>query len=176
MRRFSEIAAAGMCFVFLAIIIAQVSGCPDPQTGKVNPYLTARTIIMGSQTGLSVADGIFGQWYLMQSDKEKAVQTQATYYKIKTAVANGFQLALNGVDIAEQAKKDPDVNKLLAEANEAWGNLHKFLSDLLGPVPGSSASQPTTKTGIGSSTHALSKPDPYKDLKAQFAKLKKTLR
>ena len=157
------------------LLLTMVVGCPDPQTGKVDPYLTARTVIMQSGVGLAVAEGIFGQWFMMQADKEKAAKAQETFYKVKTAVSNGFQLALNGVDIAEQAKKDPDVTKLLAGANEAWGNLHKFLSDLLGPVP-ASTTQPTTTTGVGSSTHALSKPDPYKELKIQFAKLKKTLR
>jgi len=146
-------------------------GCPNPITGKVDPYLTARTVIMQAQMGLSVADGIFGQWALMQSDKEKAAKAQETYLKIKTAIGNGLQLALDGVDIAEQAKKDPDVTKLLAQANGAWGDLTKFLGDLLGPVP-AVAAQPTTP-GIGSSAHALSAPDPYKALKEQFKKLPK---
>jgi len=157
----------------LLLSAALMLGCPNPQTGAIDPYLTARTVIMQAQVGMAVADGIFGQWALMQTDKDKAAKAQETYTKIKGAVANGLQLALDGVDIAEQAKKDPDVTKLLAQANEAWGSLHKFLGDLLGPMP-AAASQPTP-SGVGSSTHALSAPDPYKELKAQFAKMPKKI-
>lgn len=106
-------------------------GCPDPQTGKIDPYLTARTIILQANTSLALADGIFNQWLLAQSDAEKAKKTQVTYEKVRTAVSNGLQLALNGVSIAEQAKKDPDIAKLMAEADKAWQSLSKFLADLL---------------------------------------------
>jgi hypothetical protein len=154
----------------LAVLLALVAwGCPNPETGKVDPYLTARTIILQANTALALADGIFNQWLLGQSDAEKAKKVQATYQKVKTSVANGLQLALNGVAIAQQAKEDPDVKKLMAEANNAWGNLRKFLEDLLAKpedaalvaVAGGTAapaSQPaTTKTsgGIASKTSAL---------------------
>jgi hypothetical protein len=154
----------------LAILLALVAwGCPDPQTGKVDPYLTARTIILQANTALALSDGIFNQWLLGQTDAEKAKKAQTTYQKVKTSVSNGLQLALNGVAIAEQAKKDPDVKKLMAEANGAWDNLRKFLEDLLAKpedaalVTVASAAEPpasqpaTTKTsgGVASKTSAL---------------------
>jgi hypothetical protein len=151
--------------LILALVIAMVAvGCPNPETGKVDPYLTARTIILQANTALALASGIFSQWLLGQSDAEKAKTTQAIYEKTRTAVSNGLQLALNGVDIAQQAKEDPDVGKLMAEADKAWKSLSKFLTDLLakgdpgitvaiaeGDAEGSTAaSQPaTTSGGVG---------------------------
>lgn len=153
----------------LALVAALLCwGCPDPQTGKIDPYLTARTIILQANTALGLADGIFGQWMLGQTNAEKAKKAQATYTKVKTSVSNGLQLALNGVAIAEQAKEDPDIKKLMVEANGAWDNLRKFLEDLLakpedaalvavGPTAAPASQPATTKTsgGIASKTHAL---------------------
>lgn len=151
--------------LILILVIALVAvGCPDPQTGKIDPYLTARTIILQANTSLALASGIFAQWLLGQSDSEKAKKTQAIYEKTRTAVSNGLQLALNGVAIAQQAKEDPDVAKLLAQADKAWQSLSKLLGDLLakgdpgvtvalaeGDTEGSmAASQPaTTSGGVG---------------------------
>jgi len=152
--------------LMLAVLLALVAwGCPDPQTGKIDPYLTARTIILQANTALALSDGIFNQWLLGQADAEKAKKAQLVYQKTRTGVANGLQLALNGVAIAEQAKKDPDIKKLMAEANEAWGNLRTFLEDLLAKpedsalvtIASAPASQPVTKTSgeVSSTTHAL---------------------
>ena len=156
--------------LILTIMVALFMwGCPNPETGKVDPYLTARTIILQANTALSLSDGIFGQWLLGQTDAEKAKKADAAYKKVKTAVANGLQLALNGVSIAEQAKEDPDIKKLMAEANGAWDNLRKFLEDLLAKPEDAAlvtvasadkapASQPaTTKTsgGVAVKTQAM---------------------
>lgn len=157
--------------ILVAFVAIMAWGCPDPQTGKIDPYLTARTIILQANTALSLSDGIFGQWLLGQTDAEKAKKAETTYRKIKTSVANGLQLALNGVAIAQQVKEDPDIKKLMAEANGAWDNLRKFLEDLLAKpedaalvtVAAAPASQPaTTKTsgGVSSTTHALTSKSP----------------
>lgn len=150
----------------LAVLLALVAwGCPDPQTGKIDPYLTARTIINQGNIGVTLAEGIFNQWLFAQTDAEKAKKTQATFEKIKTGVLNGLQLALNGVAIAEQAKKDPNITELMVAANDAWGNLRKFLEDLLAKPEDAAlvtvastapASQPTTaKGGVNVKTSAL---------------------
>jgi len=153
-------------FTILLAAILFVVGCPNPQTGKVDPYLTARTIINQASTALALSDGIFNQWLLGQTDADKAKKVQQTYVKVKTAVANGLQLALNGVAIAEQAKKDPNLDDLMSKANEAWDSLRKFLTDLFAKpedaklVSGFSAkhtptSKPTTKDGISSKKSAV---------------------
>lgn len=140
-------------------------GCPNPETGKIDPYLTARTVINQANVALALADGIFNQWLLGQKDAEKAKAAQVTYQKVKTGVANGLQLALNGVAIAEQAKKDPNITDLMAAANDAWGSLRKFLEDLLAKPEDAAliataptaqpTSQPTTREGVGVKTSAL---------------------
>lgn len=119
-----------LALAFMAVMM--MVACPDPLTGKIDPYMTARTVINQAGVSLALADGIFNQWLLAQSDVEKAKKTQATYVQIKTAVANGLQVAYVGVGIAEQAKKDPDISKLLAEADNAWKALSKLLGGLLG--------------------------------------------
>lgn len=162
----SRIMSLLMAMACCAFLISMETGCPDPQTGKVDPYLTARTVILQANTALALADGIFNQWLLAQTDLEKAKKTQAIYEKTRTAVSNGLQLALNGVDIAQQAKEDPDVAKLMAEADKAWQSLSKFLSDLLGKEDSgvtvalaegeTAASQPaTTSGGVGVSRSAV---------------------
>ena len=166
--------------LILTLLVAMLSwGCPDPQTGKIDPYLTARTIILQANTSLALADGIFNQWLLAQTDAEKAKKTQAIYEKTRTAVSNGLQLALNGVDIAQQAKEDPDIAKLMAQADEAWKSLSKFLGDLLdkgdpgvtvalaeGSTEGSTpASQPAAAGGVGVKRSAVKvKPSPLNAL------------
>jgi len=137
-------------------------GCPDPQTGKVDPYLTAHTVINQLSLALPIAQGIFNQWLYAQTDAEKIKSAQLTFAKICTAVSNGFKIAHDGVDIAKQAKEEPDVSKLLAQADTAWKDLYKFLDDLLaqgdpgivvavgeGAAKGSTAaSQPTAGVGV----------------------------
>ena len=62
-------------FTFLIVVGLlgpPLSGCPNPETGKIDPYLTAKTIINQAQTALSLADGIFNQW-LISTKKEDAV-------------------------------------------------------------------------------------------------------
>jgi hypothetical protein len=152
------------CVLIWMGILAGSSGCPNPETGKVDPYLTARTIINQGPVAVALAEGIFNQWALAQTDAEKVKQKRAIFEKIKTAVVNGLQLALNGVDIAEQAKKDPNVKDLLAVANEAWGSLRQFLDDLLSKsedangrvaVAAAPTSQPATGGEIKTRTSAL---------------------
>ena len=143
----------------LAVVAALLLwGCPNPETGKVDPYLTARTIILQFQTATSLADGIFQQWLLGQPEGEPKDQAEAKYLKIKTAVLNGLQLALDGVDIAEQAKEDPDVTKLLEKADAAWKDLQKFLADLLAPTGDAVAKADALRAKLGASqTDALKK-------------------
>lgn len=142
-------------------------GCPDPQTGKIDPYLTAHTVINQASLALPIAQGIFNQWLYAQADAEKAKKAQVTFAQVYTAVSNGLKLAHDGVDIAKQAKEDPDVSKLLAQADAAWKSLYKFLDDLLGQGDpgivvavstgtaegGAAASQPSS--GIKSKASAL---------------------
>jgi len=164
------------CAMIWAGILSMELGCPNPETGKIDPYLTARTIINQGNVGVALAVGIFNQWALAQTDAEKVKKYSATFEKIKTCVLNGLQLALNGVDIAEQAKTDPNVKDLLSDANAAWANLRKFLEDLLskpedanavelvsGAVP---ASQPATAGGeVKTRTSALTqKVSPLRNL------------
>lgn len=154
----------------LCLVLALLAwGCPDPQTGKIDPYLTAHTVINQASLALPIAEGIFNQWLYQQTDVEKAKKAQLSFEKIKTAVANGLKLAHDGVDIAKQAKEDPDVSKLLAQADSAWTDLYKFLDDLLAPgdTPivvavgegtaegGGAASQPATSGGVGVKTSAV---------------------
>lgn len=163
-----------LMLALLAAII--VAACPDPNTGKIDPYLTAHTVINQASLALPVAEGIFNQWLYQQTDAEKAKKARLTFAKVKTAVANGFKLAHDGVEIAKQAKEDPDIGKLLAQADTAWKDLYKFLDDLLAPgdTPivvavgtgaaegGAPASQPASTTGgIGVKKSAVKqKPSP----------------
>jgi Rad3-related DNA helicase len=110
-----------------------VCGCPGPNVGgtRSDPYLVAHTVINQASLALTVAEGIFNQWVYAQTDSKKVDKAQLTFAKVKTLVANGLKLAHDGVYIAEQAKKDPDVVKLLLQADNAWDDLRQFLGALL---------------------------------------------
>jgi hypothetical protein len=52
--------------------------------------------------------------------------------RIRAAVADGLKLALDGVAIAEQARVDPDLAKILFKADAAWQDLKALLTDIFG--------------------------------------------
>lgn len=98
-----------------------------------DPYLAAKTVINQANIALSLADGIFQQWALGQADIQKRAEAQKTFTIIKTSVANGLQLALKGVDIAQTAKQNPDLRVLMDQSEEAWKALTQFLIGILDP-------------------------------------------
>ena len=110
-----------------------LAGCPAVNSAGRDPYLMAHTIINQASLAIPVAEGIFNQWVYVQKDKDadKVKKAQLTFAKIKTIVSNALKLAHDGVDIAEQAKKDPEIEKLLEKADVAWGDLRQFLDELL---------------------------------------------
>jgi hypothetical protein len=84
----------------------------------------------------------------------KIDKATATFTKIKLGVLNGLNVAYDGVVIAEQAKTDPDMAKLMNQAEKAWKDLRKFIEDLMKP------SAPATQPVAG--VKALKLPVPTK--------------
>ena len=164
--------------LLMALVAVFIVGCPNPETGKTDPWLTARVLIFQSKNAVPIAESIFMQWTFAQTDAEKVKKAQETFYKIKTAVLNGFALALDGVNIAQQAKEEPDVTKLLAQASLAWADLHKFLGDLLGdkeePAAPADVVRSTTKALTTATSQPVQKTD--SELLKAFKKLPKTLK
>lgn len=116
------------------LVLLLMSGCPESQTQILSdPYLTAKTVISQANIALSLADGIFQQWALGQADIQKRAGAQKTFTIIKTSVANGLQLALKGVEIAQTAKQNPDLRVLMGQSEEAWRALTQFLAGILDP-------------------------------------------
>jgi hypothetical protein len=115
----------------VAVLGLVISGCPAVSSVKRDPYLVAHTVINQASLALPIAEGIFNQWVYTQDDLKKVRKAKLTFAKIKTLVANGLKLAHDGVYIAEQAKEDPDVVKLLLQADTAWDDLRQFLGTLL---------------------------------------------
>jgi len=126
----------------LLVAVFLLAGCPQPG-GKTDPWLTAKTIINQARLGAPIADALFTQWTLSQTDQGKVAETTAKYTKLKLAVLNGLQVAYDGVVIAEQAKTDPDMAKIMDQAEKAWTDLRKFIEDLLKPV--APATQPVVQ-------------------------------
>jgi len=151
--------------VSLALLAFVLSGCPNPETGKVDPWLTAKTIINQSRLGVPIADTIFLQWELSQADEEKVARAKATYSKVKLAVLDGLQVAYDGVVLAEQAKTDPDMAKLMDKAEKAWASLRTFIEGLM-KTEEPATTQPTPK--------ARSKPA-FEMKEIDLSKLPKTL-
>lgn len=125
----------------LLLVALLLTSCPGPD-GKINPYATARMAINGLQLSVSMADAIFNQAILKQTDPVKAKADSEKYAYIRLLVLDGLQAALKGVDIAEQAKTDLDITKLMGQAELAWKDLRTFLTDLLNKAP-APATQPT---------------------------------
>lgn len=153
----------------LPLFIFLWAGCPSPVTGKIDPYLTARTIILQANTAVVLSDGIFNQWLLGQTDPEKAHSSTLAYERIKTRVSYGLRLALDGITIAEQAQKNPDVAALMESAEKAWIDLRAFITELLKKpedaalvsLPACPATQsPTDMAGVSSKTLPLTRSSP----------------
>lgn len=114
-------------------------GCPGP-SGKVDPYITARAVISGAQMSLTLADGIFMQWAVTQTDPAKVKAATEKFNYIKLCVADGLRIANDAVNVAEAAKAPVDITKIMDQAEIAWKDLRVFLTDLLGkPKPPASA-------------------------------------
>lgn len=61
---------------------------------------------------------------------------------LKLCVTDGLRIALDAVNIAEQAKTAPDMTKIMDQAELAWKDIRVFLTDLLSKPP---TSQPVAK-------------------------------
>lgn len=163
--------------LLMALVAVFIVGCPNPQTGKTDPWLTARAVILQARNALPIADSLFMQWTFGQSDEKTVKEKSALFYKIKTGVLDGFQVALDGVDIAEQAKKEPDVTKLLAQANKAWADLHTMIGNLLGAKPEPVPDDSMVKSTTHALTAATSQPAKVESpLLSDFKKLPKVLK
>lgn len=153
------------CLISFALML----GCVSPQTGKVDPYITARATISQAQVVVSLADGVFTQWSVTQTDPGKVTKATATYARVKTGVVNGLRLAYDAVNIAEAAHKEPDMEAIGRYANAAWTDLYSLLSGLVKKenVPVSVAGPATFPTsepssgGIGKSSYSLTIREPF---------------
>lgn len=105
-------------------------GCVK-QSGEIDPYNAARIVISQAQSSLVIADGIFSQWVLSQSDPEKIRKASEKYQRTKTLVADGLRLAYSLIDSAQQIKDDPKIDRILLQADKSWKELRKLLVDLL---------------------------------------------
>ena len=118
----------------IAVLLASVllCGCPGPG-GQVDPYLTAHVIINQAGLALPVAEGIFNQWLYGQAkpDSPRVKKARLGFSRAMTVASNSLMLAHDGVDIAKQAKEDPDIGELLHLSDVAWGDLRDFLDELL---------------------------------------------
>lgn len=152
--------------VLLAMLFVACPGFTNCE-GKTDPYTIARLTINGTQVAVQASEAVFMMWASTQTDMEKVKAALAKFTKIKAAVLQGLQVALDGVDIAQQAKTDPDIRKLMAAAETAFQDLRKLLEEILAK-PGPS-SQPVPKD-----PKAVKKAVPS-DLDKAFENLPKTL-
>ena len=143
--------------VLLAVVVLMlaisVSACPDPVTGKVDPYLTADNAIAFAKSSLVLADTMFTQVVTYAGLKgDKLAKATATYKKVRTAVDKGLDAAKVALDIAKKNKDKVNVAALLADTDKAWRALTAFIGSLL-PEGG------TTSTASTGAAPALEKPD-----------------
>lgn len=144
----------------VTFIMCSAFTCSAP----TDPYATARLVINGTQIAVQTSEGVFMLWAATQTDPEKVKTALAKFTKVKVAVLQGLQVALDGVDIAQQAKTDPDIRKLMVAAETAFQDLRRLLEELLTKP----ASQPVAK-GVKALQLPLSEPE------QMFLKLPRTL-
>jgi len=150
--------------VLLAMLFVACPGFTSCE-GKTDPYTIARLTISGTQVAVQASEAVFMAWAAAQTDMEKVKAALAKFTKIKSSVLQGLQVALDGVDIAQQAKTDPDIKKLMALAETAFQDLRKLLEELLAKP----SSQPVPKD-----PKAVKKAMPT-ELEKMFEQLPKTL-
>lgn len=149
------------------VVLSVLASCPGFTScpGK-DPYATARAIISGTQVVVGMSDSVFYAWASLQSDPELVKKALAIFTKTKNSVFTGLQVALDGVDIAQQAKVDPNITKLMEKAETAFQDLKKFLADLLAKAPATPSTMPKV---------AAPKPAVESDAKVLLDKMPKTL-
>jgi hypothetical protein len=125
MKRFlSVVLCVGLLLTF--------TGCPDPKTGKVDPYLTADNAIAFAKTSLVLADTTF-QNVLAYAGLEgaKLDEAKAIYKKTRGAVDKALDAAKVALDIAKKNKDGVDVAALLADTDKAWAALTALVRSIL---------------------------------------------
>lgn len=146
-----------MCIIpkllFLFVLVTLLMGCPDPKTGKVDPYLTAENSISFAKSSLVLADTMFQQVTTYAGiTGDKLASAKATYKKVRTAVEKALDAAMVALNIAKENKDGVNVGKLLASTDKAWTALRDFISSLIpaGEVSGaqSLAGTPLVKPDI----------------------------
>jgi len=149
--------------ILTLILLALLPSCPGLTNCKgTDPYATARLVVSGTQIAVQSSEAIFMVWAATQTDMEKVKVALAKFTKIKAAILQGLQVAMDGIDIAQQAKTDPDIKKLMAAAETAFQDLRKLLEELL--------AKPASAPGIKVKMSAAPS-----DAEALLAKLPKTL-
>jgi hypothetical protein len=149
--------------ILTLVLLALFSACPGFTNCKVSDlYSTARLVIGGTQIAVQSSEAVFMAWAATQTDMEKVKAALTKFTKIKAAVLQGLQVALDGVDIAQKAQTDPDIKKLMAAAETAFQDLRKMLEELL--------AKPTTAPKDLKIAKA-----PPSDLQKMFEQLPKTL-
>lgn len=134
-----------ICKLFLLLAVTSVlASCPDPTTGKIDPYLTAKTSISFTKSSLSLADAVFENVLAYAKiTGDKAVETRAKYKKVKESVIKFLGVAEESVNIAEKAGKGVSVVAIMADTDKAWKALREFIVSLM-PSTTSTASTGTS--------------------------------
>jgi hypothetical protein len=147
------------------LVMALFMACPGFSScgAGTDPYATARIVINGAQIAVGASETVFMAWAAVQTDPAKVKDALVKFTKIKSAVLQGLQVALDGVDIATTAKTVPDTKKLMAQAETAFQDLRRMLETLLV----GSSTMPTPKD--------LKIKIPVNDLQKMFENLPKTL-
>lgn len=128
-----------------ALLLCLLPACPrtpDATTKPpIDPYATARTIILGTQLVVALSDGAFEiAASFLAPDKVPAAR--GTFVKIKTSVVDGLKVALDAVAVAESQKQGFDLAKLMAPAEAAYQSLIKFILSLKAPAASAPAATP----------------------------------
>jgi len=135
-----------------AVLVMTLASCPDPVTGKIDPYLTTKTSIAFAKSSLVLADALFENilvYAKIVGDKAKDARTK--YAKAKDIVTKTLAAAEAGLEIAMKANKGVDVMTIMMDTDRAW----KALRDLIASF------MPSTTSTASADTPPSAQPRPH---------------
>jgi len=130
--------------ILIILLLALLPGCPDPVTGKVDPYKTADNAFAIARSSLGLADAAFEQVVVyigLTGDKLAAVRLE--YQTHRKTVKDLIDAAYEAYQIAVKNKEEVNVASILADSDKAWTTLRTFIASLMDSIGAVSGPQST---------------------------------
>ena len=121
-----------LCATIISLLLTLVIACPNPQTGKIDPYLTTENALAFTKVSLTAADAMFTNILVyLKKPAEEIKKIRDGYNKVRTAVDKALVVAGESLAIAKKANKGVTLMQIMADTDKAWKALREFITALM---------------------------------------------